>query len=108
MTGLSTCRGMWKLVENEVVHFCFPKSDVRRRPGNHWVSAKTAAAASEIVRFSTKRSGEVYQLIFMNVCWYESCFNVYFLCFFFHLNLDWEASNGVGAVPNSPCEFIQG
>ncbi|XP_039139181.1 DNA repair protein RAD5B [Dioscorea cayenensis subsp. rotundata] len=62
VTGLSTCRGMWKLVENEVVHFCFPKSDVRRRPGNHWVSAKTAAAASEIVRFSTKRSGEIGRL----------------------------------------------
>ncbi|KAM0938919.1 putative DNA helicase chromatin remodeling SNF2 family [Dioscorea sansibarensis] len=62
VTGLSTCRGMWKLVENEVVHFCFPKFDVRRGPGNHWVSAKTAAAASEIVRFSTRRSGEIGRL----------------------------------------------
>ncbi|KAJ0970290.1 hypothetical protein J5N97_023167 [Dioscorea zingiberensis] len=63
VTGLSTCRrGRWKLVEGEIVHFSFPKSDARQRLRKQWASAKAAAAASEIVRFSTKRYGEIGRL----------------------------------------------
>lgn len=55
--GLSTTKGR-KLVDNEIVHFSFPSADLRNKSHLKW-SAKAASAASSIVRFSTKRSGEV-------------------------------------------------
>ncbi|KAF8392233.1 hypothetical protein HHK36_022575 [Tetracentron sinense] len=62
VTGLSTCKGR-KLEFNEIVHFAFPPADSRRKYNTQqWVSTKTAAAASEIVRFSTKRYGEIGRL----------------------------------------------
>lgn len=57
--GLSTCHGRKKIDASEIVYFNFPKNDGKRQFGRRWVSAKTAAATSQIVRFSTKRSGEV-------------------------------------------------
>ncbi|XP_059650897.1 DNA repair protein RAD5B [Cornus florida] len=60
VTGLSTTRGR-KLEDNEIVHFAFPSGDSRSRHSSQWVSAK-AAATSGIVRFSTKRSGEIGRL----------------------------------------------
>lgn len=47
VTGLSTTKGR-KLENNEIVHFAFPKVDSRY-----------SKAASSIIRFSTKRFGEV-------------------------------------------------
>ncbi|XP_034685739.1 DNA repair protein RAD5B-like [Vitis riparia] len=58
--GLSTTKGR-KLVDNEIVHFSFPSADLRNKCNSKWV-AKAASAASAIVRFSTKRSGEVGRL----------------------------------------------
>ncbi|XP_024995890.1 DNA repair protein RAD5B [Cynara cardunculus var. scolymus] len=60
ITGLSTTKGR-KLEDNEIVHFAFPNADSRNRSSS-WVPAKAAIAASGIVRFSTKRSGEVGRL----------------------------------------------
>uniref|UniRef100_A0A5B7BJ23 SWI/SNF-related matrix-associated actin-dependent regulator of chromatin subfamily A member 3-like 3 n=1 Tax=Davidia involucrata TaxID=16924 RepID=A0A5B7BJ23_DAVIN len=61
VTGLSTTKGR-KLENNEIVHFAFPSADSRSRFSSQWVSAKAAAASSAIVRFSTKRSGEIGRL----------------------------------------------
>ncbi|KAA8548778.1 hypothetical protein F0562_000462 [Nyssa sinensis] len=58
VTGLSTTKGR-KLENNEIVHFAFPSPDSRNRFNSQWVSAKAAAG---IVRFSTKRSGEIGRL----------------------------------------------
>ncbi|XP_052208103.1 DNA repair protein RAD5B [Diospyros lotus] len=60
ITGISTTRGR-KLENNEIVHFTFPSAESRRR-SSHWMSAKAAAAVAEIVRFSTKRYGEIGRL----------------------------------------------
>ncbi|KAI3700742.1 hypothetical protein L2E82_45380 [Cichorium intybus] len=60
ITGLSTTKGR-KLEDNEIVHFAFPNSDSRVR-SNSWISSRAAIAASGIVRFSTKRSGEIGRL----------------------------------------------
>ncbi|CAH9083615.1 unnamed protein product [Cuscuta epithymum] len=51
ITGLSTTRGR-KLENNEIVHFSFPGPD----------SFKYAKGSSSIVRFSTKRFGEIGRL----------------------------------------------
>ncbi|KAI8561032.1 hypothetical protein RHMOL_Rhmol04G0304300 [Rhododendron molle] len=59
VTGLSTTRGR-RLENNEIVHLAFPSWDARNRSGSKWLSARSAA--SEIVRFSTKRSGEIGRL----------------------------------------------
>lgn len=56
--GLSTCKGR-KLEVDEIVDFNFPCSNATKVYNRLWGSAKGAAALSEIVRFSTKRSGEV-------------------------------------------------
>ncbi|KAJ9547400.1 hypothetical protein OSB04_019943 [Centaurea solstitialis] len=60
ITGLSTTKGR-KLEDNEIVHFAFPNGDIRSK-SSYWMSSKAAYAASGIVRFSTKRSGEVGRL----------------------------------------------
>lgn len=59
VTGLSTARGR-KLENNEIVHFAFPNANTRTKISTHFMSSKAANAASSIVRFSTKRNGEVY------------------------------------------------
>lgn len=59
ITSLSTSRGIGKLVCNEIVHFNFPKPSQKAKFGRQWVSSRTKVAVSEIVRFETKRSGEV-------------------------------------------------
>ncbi|XP_057475188.1 DNA repair protein RAD5B [Actinidia eriantha] len=61
VTGLSTTKGR-KLENNEIVHFAFPCADTRSRQSSYWVSSRAAAASSGIVRFSTKRSGEIGRL----------------------------------------------
>ncbi|KAL6989855.1 DNA repair protein rad5b [Sarracenia purpurea var. burkii] len=61
ITGLSTTKGR-KLENNEIVHFAFPSADLMSRYNSHWGSAKAAFATSSIVRFSTKRSGEIGRL----------------------------------------------
>ncbi|XP_057957622.1 DNA repair protein RAD5B isoform X2 [Malania oleifera] len=61
VTALSTTKGT-KLVDNEIVHFSFPSADSRSRYRAYGASAKAGAAASGIVRFSTKRSGEIGRL----------------------------------------------
>ncbi|GER25516.1 DNA repair helicase rad5 [Striga asiatica] len=61
ITGLSTTKGR-KLVNNEIVHFAFPNASGRSKSSTHFMSAKAANAASSIVRFSTKRSGEIGRL----------------------------------------------
>lgn len=58
VTGLSTTKGR-KLENNEIVHFSFPQLGGSKQ-SSHWGGSRAAiAAASSIVRFSTKRSGEV-------------------------------------------------
>lgn len=59
ITGLSTTKGR-KLENNEIVHFAFPNPNTRTKIGTHFMSSKAAHASSNIVRFSTKRYGEVY------------------------------------------------
>ncbi|XXG45426.1 hypothetical protein AAC387_Pa02g0510 [Persea americana] len=59
--GLSTCKGR-KLEVDEIVDFNFPCSNATKVYNRLWGSAKGAAALSEIVRFSTKRSGEIGRL----------------------------------------------
>lgn len=56
--GLSTCKGT-KLEFDEIVDFNFPCSNARKVYNRLLGSSKGANALSEIVRFSTKRSGEV-------------------------------------------------
>ncbi|GAB2294479.1 DNA repair protein rad5b [Dionaea muscipula] len=58
VTGASTTKGR-KLEDNEIVDFNFP-SDTHRKYSK--VSYRAAAAASGIVRFSTKRCGEIGRL----------------------------------------------
>lgn len=58
VTGLSTTKGR-KLENNEVVHFTFPSATVRSNSSTYFATAKAVNAAANIVRFSTKRSGEV-------------------------------------------------
>lgn len=58
ITGLSTTKGR-KLENNEIVHFAFPSTNTRTKIGTHFMSSKAAHASSNIVRFSTKRFGEV-------------------------------------------------
>ncbi|KAI3763646.1 hypothetical protein L2E82_13640 [Cichorium intybus] len=60
ITGLSATKGR-KLEDNENVHFAFLNFDSRVR-SNSWISSRAAIAASGIVRFSTKRSGEIGRL----------------------------------------------
>ncbi|KAL5994539.1 hypothetical protein ACLOJK_024592 [Asimina triloba] len=64
MVGLSTSRGR-KLEFYEVVHFSFPSEEMLWRYS--FLSSKAAMARSGIVRFSTKRSGEVMNLTFLSV-----------------------------------------
>lgn len=59
VTALSTTRGS-KLADNEVVHFAFPSTDSVTRL--QWKRSKASAALSGIVRFSTKRYGEIGRL----------------------------------------------
>ncbi|GFP95905.1 putative swi/snf-related matrix-associated actin-dependent regulator of chromatin subfamily a member 3-like 3 [Phtheirospermum japonicum] len=62
ITGLSTTKGR-KLENNEIVHFAFPNAGVRtNNVSTHFMSSKAASAASSIVRFSTKRYGEIGRL----------------------------------------------
>ncbi|TVU07435.1 hypothetical protein EJB05_47490, partial [Eragrostis curvula] len=60
VTGLSTTRGRRMMDAGEIVHFAFPSYG--RSYGGLKVSAKKAAALAEIVRFSTKRAGEIGRL----------------------------------------------
>ncbi|KAK4361654.1 hypothetical protein RND71_020606 [Anisodus tanguticus] len=61
VTGLSTTKGR-KLENNEIVHFSFPQPE-SSKSSSHWGGSRAAhAAASSIVRFSTKRSGEIGRL----------------------------------------------
>ncbi|XP_073046809.1 DNA repair protein RAD5B [Primulina eburnea] len=61
INGLSTTKGR-KLENNEIVHFAFPIAVKGNRCNSPFVSAKASNAASSIVRFSTKRSGEIGRL----------------------------------------------
>ncbi|KAL8515725.1 hypothetical protein ACS0TY_014417 [Phlomoides rotata] len=61
VTGLSTTKGR-KLENNEIVHFTFPSPSVRSNSSTYFASAKAVNAAANIVRFSTKRSGEIGRL----------------------------------------------
>lgn len=58
VTGLSTTKGR-KLENNEIVHFSFPQPGSSKNSSQWGGSRAAIAAASSIVRFSTKRSGEV-------------------------------------------------
>lgn len=58
VTGLSTTKGR-KLENNEIVHFSFPQPGSSKHSSQWGGSRAAIAAASSIVRFSTKRSGEV-------------------------------------------------
>ncbi|KAL4582454.1 hypothetical protein LXL04_007004 [Taraxacum kok-saghyz] len=60
ITGLSTTKGR-KLEDNEIVHFAFPNIESKTNSG-YWASSRAVNAASGIVRFSTKRSGEIGRL----------------------------------------------
>ncbi|KAI7744594.1 hypothetical protein M8C21_001722 [Ambrosia artemisiifolia] len=60
ITGLSTTKGR-KLEDNEIVHFAFPNGEVRSKSG-YWANSRGGSAACGIVRFSTKRSGEIGRL----------------------------------------------
>lgn len=59
VTGLSTTKGR-KLENNEIVHFMFPGPATKTKLSTHFMSSKAAHAVSSIVRFSTKRYGEVH------------------------------------------------
>lgn len=68
VNGLSTCRGKGKLVDNEIVHFKFPPSEIGSKHYNRkWGGWDSQVALSQIVRFSTKRSGEVMD----SICFHE-------------------------------------
>nr|GEW34931.1 putative SWI/SNF-related matrix-associated actin-dependent regulator of chromatin subfamily A member 3-like 3 [Tanacetum cinerariifolium] len=60
ITGLSTTKGR-KLEDNEIVHFAFPNNGEGKSKSGYWASSR-ANAASGIVRFYTKRSGEIGRL----------------------------------------------
>ncbi|KAK9068180.1 hypothetical protein SSX86_012291 [Deinandra increscens subsp. villosa] len=60
ITGLSTTKGR-KLEDNEIVHFAFPNGEIKTK-SSYWANSRGAAAACGIVRFSTKRSGEIGRL----------------------------------------------
>ncbi|KAG0491573.1 hypothetical protein HPP92_004971 [Vanilla planifolia] len=60
--ALSTTRGWRKLEPSEIVYFNFPKVYGAKSYGKLRFSLKAAAATLEIVRFSTKRSGEIGRL----------------------------------------------
>ncbi|KAK6929810.1 Helicase, C-terminal [Dillenia turbinata] len=60
ITGLSTTKGR-KLEFNEIVDFHFPCLDPRKKCSSQFAS-RASAAASEIVRFSTRRNGEIGRL----------------------------------------------
>ncbi|XP_009772967.1 DNA repair protein RAD5B [Nicotiana sylvestris] len=61
VTGLSTTKGR-KLENNEIVHFAFPQQG-NSKCSSQWGGSRAAvAAASSIVRFSTKRFGEIGRL----------------------------------------------
>ncbi|KAL6839781.1 hypothetical protein ACP4OV_030469 [Aristida adscensionis] len=60
VTALSTSRGRRMMDAGEIVHFAFPSYE--RIHGGMKVSVKKATALSEIVRFSTKRAGEIGKL----------------------------------------------
>ncbi|KAL5214658.1 hypothetical protein ABZP36_003810 [Zizania latifolia] len=60
VTGLSTNRGRRLLDAGELVHFSFPSHE--QSYGGIKVSHKKAALLAEIVRFSTKRAGEIGKL----------------------------------------------
>ncbi|XP_068645752.1 DNA repair protein RAD5B [Aristolochia californica] len=62
LPGLSTCKGRNKLEDNEIVHFNFPSGNAWQTHIQNRASWKAASAASEIVRFSTKRYGEIGRL----------------------------------------------
>jgi DNA repair protein RAD5 len=64
--GLSTNRGRRTMDAGELVDFSFPSFG--RSYGGLKVSAKKAAALAEIVRFSTKRAGEVGTQINLVTC----------------------------------------
>ncbi|CAL9782642.1 unnamed protein product [Musa acuminata subsp. burmannicoides] len=59
VAGLSTCRGKKQLDADEIVHFSFPSFEKINTIGRRWLGSKTEAAVSQIVRFSTKRGGEI-------------------------------------------------
>ncbi|XP_047955355.1 DNA repair protein RAD5B [Salvia hispanica] len=61
VTGLSTTKGR-KLENNEIVHFMFPGPTTKTKLSTHFMSSKAAHAVSSIVRFSTKRYGEIGRL----------------------------------------------
>ncbi|CAD6264139.1 unnamed protein product [Miscanthus lutarioriparius] len=58
--GLSTNRGRRRLDAGEIVHFAFPSYD--KIYGGLKMTARKAAALAQIVRFSTKRAGEIGKL----------------------------------------------
>uniref|UniRef100_A0ACD6AFP7 Uncharacterized protein n=1 Tax=Avena sativa TaxID=4498 RepID=A0ACD6AFP7_AVESA len=60
VAGLSTHSGRRAVDAGEIVHFAFPSYG--RLHGGVKVSAKKAAALAQIVRFSTKRAGEIGKL----------------------------------------------
>ncbi|KAG8064093.1 hypothetical protein GUJ93_ZPchr0004g39654 [Zizania palustris] len=60
VTGLSTNRGRRLLDAGELVHFSFPSHE--QSYGGIKLSHKKAALLAEIVRFSTKRAGEIGKL----------------------------------------------
>ncbi|MQM01881.1 hypothetical protein Taro_034641 [Colocasia esculenta] len=62
VVGLSTCRGRNKVALDEIVHFTFPSSNWEKFGRRRWVSTRAVVASSEIVRFSTKRCGEIGKL----------------------------------------------
>ncbi|XP_042469780.1 DNA repair protein RAD5B-like [Zingiber officinale] len=62
VNGLSTCRGRKHIDDGEIVHFSFPSSEKKKLIGKKFQRPKAAMAAAEIVRFSTKRSGEIGKL----------------------------------------------
>lgn len=64
--GLSTTKGR-KLVDNEIVHFSFPKTNLRNKCNSKWGAKAASLASSAIVRFSTKRYGEVFSYPIKNL-----------------------------------------
>jgi len=61
--GLSTNRGRRRLDAGEIVHFAFPSYE--KIYGGLKMTARKAAALAQIVRFSTKRAGEVVTQIIL-------------------------------------------
>ncbi|GLJ41479.1 hypothetical protein SUGI_0858480 [Cryptomeria japonica] len=60
VTGFSTCRGR-KIKRGDVVTFSFPDPS-NQSHSRYWGRGRAVAACSEIVRFSTERSGEIGRL----------------------------------------------